>query len=246
MTEKEKVVTVVVDDVSPASSSTATTTTTVVTADKEEAITKLLEICEASNIDVDDKIRHALLSSSSSGNRDTNRSTINRNRNINNEQTTTNKAKRMSTMADNARRTFRTRETILGALVRRRKLEQRNESSPEADIIREIGQTLGVAGKRSHPFEVRIKDGSYSVKLPSVEGEKSGSNHQQQQFIPTVTNSQTLMKMARAIWGLVTSGRYQRSTDDTKSVLEGINLYLEGGKTYLVLGAPGSGKSTCE
>ena len=244
MTEKEKVVTVVVDDVSPASSSTATTTTTVVTADKEEAITKLLEICEASNIDVDDKIRHALLSSSSSGNRDTNRSTINRNRNSNIEQTTI-KAKRMSTMADNARRTFRTRETILGALVRRRKLEQRNESSPEADIIREIGQTLGVAGKRSHPFEVRIKDGSYSVKLPSVEGEKCG-NQQQQQFIPTVTNSRTLMKMARAIWGLVTSGRYQRSTDETKSVLEGINLYLEGGKTYLVLGAPGSGKSTCE
>ena len=241
----EKDVTVVInndDDVSPASSTA--TTTTVVTADKEEAITKLLEICEASNIDVDDKIRHALLSSSSSGNRDTNRSTINRNRNINNEQTTTNKAKRMSTMADNARRTFRTRETILGALVRRRKLEQRNESSPEADIIREIGQTLGVAGKRSHPFEVRIKDGSYSVKLPSVEGEKS--NHKQQQFIPTVTNSRTLMKMARAIWGLVTSGRYQRSTDETKSVLEGINLYLEGGKTYLVLGAPGSGKSTCE
>ena len=242
----EKDVTVVInndDDVSPASSTA--TTTTVVTADKEEAITKLLEICEASNIDVDDKIRHALLSSSSSGNRDTNRSTINRNRNINNEQTTTNKAKRMSTMADNARRTFRTRETILGALVRRRKLEQRNESSPEADIIREIGQTLGVAGKRSHPFEVRIKDGSYSVKLPSVEGEKCG-NQQQQQFIPTVTNSRTLMKMARAIWGLVTSGRYQRSTDETKSVLEGINLYLEGGKTYLVLGAPGSGKSTCE
>ena len=242
----EKDVTVVInndDDVSPASSTA--TTTTVVTADKEEAITKLLEICEASNIDVDDKIRHALLSSSSSGNRDTNRSTINRNRNSNIEQTTI-KAKRMSTMADNARRTFRTRETILGALVRRRKLEQRNESSPEADIIREIGQTLGVAGKRSHPFEVRIKDGSYSVKLPSVEGEKSGSNHQQQQFIPTVTNSRTLMKMARAIWGLVTSGRYQRSTDETKSVLEGINLYLEGGKTYLVLGAPGSGKSTCE
>ena len=241
----EKDVTVVInndDDVSPASSTA--TTTTVVTADKEEAITKLLEICEASNIDVDDKIRHALLSSSSSGNRDTNRSTINRNRNSNIEQTTI-KAKRMSTMADNARRTFASRETILGALVRRRKLEQRNECSPEADIIREIGQTLGMAGKRSHPFEVRIKDGSYSVKLPSVEGEKSG-NHQQQQFIPTVTNSRTLMKMARAIWGLVTSGRYQRSTDETKSVLEGINLYLEGGKTYLVLGAPGSGKSTCE
>ncbi len=144
-------------------------------------------------------------------------------------------------MTDNARRTVRKRETILGALVRKKKLEQRNESSPEADIIREISQTIGAVGRRSVPFEVRIKNGSYTVKSQvATSAEKIG-----QQFIPTVTNSRALIKMARDIWDVVTSGNYRRETE-TKSVLEDINLYLEGGKTYLILGAPGSGKSTRE
>jgi ABC-type multidrug transport system fused ATPase/permease subunit len=156
--------------------------------------------------------------------------------------TTMTKSKPTTTiMTDNARRTVRKRETILGALVRKKKLEQRDERSPEADIVREISQTIGAAGARSVPFEVRIKNGSYTVKSPVADaGEKIG-----QQFIPTVTNSRALVKIARDIWDLVTSGSYQRKTE-TKSVLEDVNLYLEGGKTYLILGAPGSGKSTRE
>lgn len=144
-------------------------------------------------------------------------------------------------MSKRTRRTFSKRETIIGALVRRRKLEQRDEISPEADLIREISKTIGVAGKCSFPFEVRIKNGSYTVKSSAaVIGDKVG-----EQYIPTVTNSMALIKMVRAVYDFLISGDYHRKTE-TKSVMDGINLYLEGGKSYLVLGAPGSGKSTCK
>jgi ABC-type multidrug transport system fused ATPase/permease subunit len=221
------------------------------TTDKEEAITKLLGICDdASNIDVDEKIRHALGNNSDYVNLNNNTgqppppsSLVPATTTTTTTTSATTKSKRTTTtiMTDNARRTVRKRETILGALVRKKKLEQRDERSPEADIVREISQTIGAAGARSIPFEVRIKNGSYTVKLPVADAdEKIG-----QQFIPTVTNSRALVKIARDIWDLVTSGSYQRKTE-TKSVLEDVNLYLEGGKTYLILGAPGSGKSTRE
>lgn len=168
----------------------------------EEAITKMLDICDTNNIDVDEKTRHALRL----------------------DQTHT-------PPMTSIRRPFSKRETIIGSLVRNRQLE-RNEPSPEADIIREIDQTVGAAANRTFPFEVRIRDGSYSVKSPvASSGEKVG-----QQFIPTVTNSGILYRMAQS---------YKRTTE-TKSIMEGINLFLEGGKMYLILGAPGSGKSTCK
>ena len=243
------------ENVTDESSAIAAFSNITTTTDKEEAISKLLGICDdASNIDVDEKIRHTLGNNSDYDNLDNNTNNTGQSpppssplpattTTTTTTTAATKKSKRTTTtiMTDNARRTVRKRETILGALVRKKKLEQRDERSPEADIVREISQTIGAAGARSIPFEVRIKNGSYTVKLPVADAdEKIG-----QQFIPTVTNSRALVKIARDIWNVVTSGSYQRKTE-TKSVLEDVNLYLEGGKTYLILGAPGSGKSTRE
>ncbi len=130
-----------------------------------------------------------------------------------------------------SRRAFSDRETILGSLVRSHQLERSVESSQENEITREIRQMVGSAGKL--PFEVRVMDGSYTVELPAVPpGEKKGGKRS----IPTVSNSVPFYKMLH-------HGCRKRETV-TKVVMEGIDLCLEGGKTYLVLGGPSSGKST--
>ena len=44
---------------------------------------------------------------------------------------------------------------------------------------------------------------------------------------------------------LSTTGTLKQKTQK-KVIMEGVNLKLEQGKMYLILGAPGCGKSTCE
>ena len=134
-----------------------------------------------------------------------------------------------------SRRVLSKRETILGSLVRNHQLERSVETSQENDIIREIRQMIekGPAGKL--PFQVRVMNGSYTVELPMVppsEMKKKGGK----QSIPTVANSGPFYK-------LLHHGCRKQETV-SKVIMEGIDLCLEGGKTYLVLGGPGSGKST--
>ena len=181
---------------------------------KEEAVKKILEMCDAHDIGVDDAIRRSLL--------------------LNQQEEKEEEEGTDTTPHPPPRRAFSKRETILGSLVRNHHLERSVESSQENDIIREIRQMIekGSAGKL--PFEVRVRDGSYTVELPAVPpgAEKKGGK----QSIPTVANSGPFYKMLH-------HGCRKREMVTTV-VMEGINLCLEGGKTYLVLGGPGSGKST--
>ena len=189
---------------------------------KEEAVKKILEMCDAHDIGVDDAIRRSLL--------------------LNQQEEKEEEEGTDTTPHPPPRRAFSKRETILGSLVRNHQLERSVESSQENDIIREIRQMIekGSAGKL--PFEVRIMDGSYTVELPAVppgaekKGGGGGGGGGGKQSIPTMANSGPFYK-------LLHQGCRKRETV-TKIVMEGINLCLEGGKTYLVLGGPGSGKST--
>ena len=56
--------------------------------------------------------------------------------------------------------------------------------------------------------------------------------------IETVATSGAMAKMAKRISG----GKVK---EETKVIMEGVNLYLEEGKMYLVLGAPGKSFVEC-
>lgn len=86
-------------------------------------------------------------------------------------------------------------------------------------------------------FEVRVKGGGYTVESPvAPAGKKAGQQH-----IPTVTNSGGFYKCGQALRRLVTSGSMKQATE-TKVIMSDVNLVLEEGKMYLILGAPGCGK----
>ena len=77
---------------------------------------------------------------------------------------------------------------------------------------------------------MRIKNGSYTVESavgPSVKGDG-------QQHIPTVTNTGALFKCGQTMRRLLTCSAKQKN--ETKIIMEGINLVLEEGKMYLILG----------
>lgn len=54
-----------------------------------------------------------------------------------------------------------------------------------------------------------------------------------------------LLQFGRSMKRLTTTGTLKQQTQK-KVIMEGVNLKLEEGKMYLILGAPGCGKSTCE
>ena len=71
-------------------------------------------------------------------------------------------------------------------------------------------------------LEVRVKEGRYKVTVP-VSSKKG---------IETVTSSGTLVKLAQRVGGK------KGAKEETKVIMDGVNLFLEEGKMYLILGAP--------
>ena len=131
---------------------------------------------------------------------------------------------------------YDTRQSLLGGLVKSHQEEHLLEEDSEP--IRDLRSKLERAKRHNAPFEVRIKDGSYKVKTPVGPSVEAGRQH-----IATVANAGCAYRLREAYRRLLATGSCKQVTED-KIIMEGINLVLEGGKMYLILGAPGCGKST--
>ena len=179
---------------------------------KDKAIANLLEIVAQNNISINENLRRAILGEE-----------------LYNEAEC--KAIR--------RQTFSKRESVLGALVRSH-TDEVSSSATETAIGREFREMMEAGKSLEKKFELRIKDGSYTVDAPVLPSGDKGTQH-----IETVTNSGACYKLSQAMKRLTTTGKLKQETE-SKTILEGINLVLEERKMYLVLGAPGCGKSSCE
>jgi ABC-type multidrug transport system fused ATPase/permease subunit len=137
----------------------------------------------------------------------------------------------------------------------------------EDELVKEIRMVHEkLWGQDPRQYECRVVNGSYTVtkvsendvKFPNVahiasatlrrsphgeqEEEESGPQRATQR-IETVATASPINKifgrMARSVY---TGGNAMKK--ETKVIAEGINLRFEAGKMYLILGLPGSGKST--
>lgn len=93
------------------------------------------------------------------------------------------------------------------------------------------------------PMRLKIHNGSFKVLHRYVDtGEEGG--HQSTK-ISTVYNSGPVYKVVSKLKQILRTGKLLNQTiEESQSVLENIHLNLQPGKTYLVLGAPRSGKSS--
>lgn len=104
-------------------------------------------------------------------------------------------------------------------------------------------------------IDVRIKNGKYTatnyydddIQLMKRGTEDDGmldhSNHRAKQKIETVRTSSPLYKLYQTLLKCIVNKGDIRKRKEEAVLMEGVNLVLEQGKMYLVLGAPGSGKS---
>ena len=118
------------------------------------------------------------------------------------------------------------------------KAEIEKEMLVEPAIIQELNTIAKeydkiMEGYNEYPLEVRLKNFSYIVPVVS----KSSK-------IMTVYNASCIYPIAQHVKRFLLGEAKERKECETKAVLQNINLVLKAGKQYLVLGPPGSGKST--
>lgn len=186
---------------------------------QEKAIKTLLDKCAQNNISINENLRRAIL------------------------------GEELFNEAENKvirRETYHKRQSLLTELVKSRKESENyddNENNAanaadDVELIRELRSKYEILKRQNVSFEVRIKDGSYKVEVPiAQEGGKGGVQH-----IATVTNAGVVPRMMTHVQNSRKTGSFK--SHETKTIVEGINLVLDAGKMYLVLGGPGSGKST--
>jgi ABC-type glutathione transport system ATPase component len=148
---------------------------------------------------------------------------------------------------------------LLHSLVIHRASELANME--DDDLVREIRSNWESLKASPPKFECRVIDGSYSVtnyfendNVPnptsSVSGVRAGADDEEDegptratQHIDTVVSASPIAAAFRRIYkGFVTKGHAMVS--ETREIMKDTNLNLQTGKMYLVLGAPGSGKSS--
>lgn len=124
----------------------------------------------------------------------------------------------------------------------------------ESDLYREIRLNWENLKATPPKYECRIVDGSYTVTnhfendhfhrlcAEKLEDEEVGPTRAKQRIKTVITASPIHMFFRRLYMGVTTKGHPMVS--DTREIIAETNLNLQSGKMYLVLGAPGSGKSS--
>jgi ABC-type glutathione transport system ATPase component len=131
----------------------------------------------------------------------------------------------------------------------------------ESDLMKQVRSAYENFRSEMVRYECRVIDGSYKVTkrtevedvgLPKpsshfvrgeqVEEDVAGPPRAKQDIQTVVSQSPLALILRRVVKCLWTKGQHMK--EETKVIAEGINLHFEEGKMYLVLGLPGSGKST--
>lgn len=121
-----------------------------------------------------------------------------------------------------SRESLSKRESLLGSLIASHLTDLEEEGLGET--ARQVRAKMDALEDTNISIEARVKNGKYAVTVPA--SSKSGR-------IETVATSGAVVKMWNKLKG---NGG---GKEETKVIMDGVNLYLEEGKMYLVLGAPG-------
>ncbi|GKY96133.1 hypothetical protein MPSEU_000573400 [Mayamaea pseudoterrestris] len=110
--------------------------------------------------------------------------------------------------------------------------EMAEQTTHNSEVIMRLEKILGNLRPPGHPLEVRMNQFCYSVAVPERTNE-----------ISTVFNRSPVY-YAMALIKKLLKGAPLATPAAEKHVLQNINLVLKPGKSYLVLGHPGCGKTT--
>ena len=131
------------------------------------------------------------------------------------------------------------------------RVRQSEASHEDGDPMKDVLREWFAKVRPQFPnIDVRVTNGSYTVTNYLEESSKNYKSvgegpRRAKQKIATVRSESPFFKLFLAIKRLVTTGKCgSPMTKETKVVIDGINLVMEPGKMYLILGAPGCGKST--
>ena len=183
-------------------------------------------------------------------------------------------AKSIATAASNGKQgggddadTEATISSILDEEISRRKLSIL-EYENEDPLIKQVRETYQQLKFSRHKYDLRIINGSYTVvnkvkedynlnKADVVEeGEggfdeegsgpkKKSPKKENKPHIDTVTSSNHMIQFVKKLVHCCRTGEFQmKEREEEMVIMDGVNLCLESGKMYLVLGAPGAGKSS--
>lgn len=110
--------------------------------------------------------------------------------------------------------------------------------SPIVQEVFEVIQKLKGKNPKIADLSLRIKDGSFKIIDTIDDSAKEDTN------MPTIETVFTGMPTNRLWKRLKRAFSSNGPTTAERYAMQGVNLYFEQGKSYLVLGAPRSGKST--
>ena len=162
--------------------------------------------------------------------------------------------------------TVATISSILDEEISRRKLSIM-EYENEDPLIKQVRETYQQLKFSRHKYDLRITNGSYTVvnkvkedyNLNKVDVEvgddgfdeegggakKKSPKKENKPHIDTVTSSNHMIQFVKKLIHCCRTGEFQmKERKEEMVIMDGVNLCLESGKMYLVLGAPGCGKSS--
>lgn len=121
---------------------------------------------------------------------------------------------------------------------------QQMQSFAEDQLVKEFRELERKFKIQRHQIDLRVKNGSFKVtnyhdssEAPAEKGAK--------QKVANVFNSSFLSALIEKVKRIGRTGKLcEKLTSEDQYIMEDINLAFESGKMYLVLGAPGSGKSS--
>ena len=124
--------------------------------------------------------------------------------------------------------------------------ERRASVAADDETVQFIKETLAKLKSRPPNFSLRVKNGSYKITNyydhdPHAT-KNAGAGGRVKQKIATVRSESPIFKLKNWIVKCI-KGELKPHKEEV-TILDQINLALEPGKMYLVLGAPGSGKSS--
>jgi len=140
----------------------------------------------------------------------------------------------------------------------------KRSSAEEGRLAAEFQEVMDKLRSKLNHFDLRIRDGSYTVtnwveesqgNKATVGGAASGPGEEAESVPPqprlakqetkTVVSASIIGRCIVSIVRLWKHGTLRKKREK-KVIMEGVNLYFETGKMYLVLGGPGSGKVRTE
>lgn len=122
--------------------------------------------------------------------------------------------------------------------------ETRKSVQEEDEVVKFVRETMAKLQTRPPNLQVRVKNGSYQITnyYDHDPAQNAATGGRAKQKIATVRSESLIFKLKNLICKCLKGELHPHK--EVVPILDQINLSLEPGKMYLVLGAPGSGKSS--